>query len=59
MIVGSIVIVNKWKMCVGIEGLEGFIYGYDVIFLKLAIGYLKDRGIIEVVKYFESIEKLL
>lgn len=46
-------------MCVGIEGLEGFIYGYDVIFLKLAIEYLKGRGIIEVVNYFESIKKLL
>ncbi|MDE5093455.1 MAG: transketolase [Trichodesmium sp. St11_bin5] len=56
---GPIAIVNKRKMCVGIEGLEGSIHGHDVIPLKLAIGYLKDRGITEAVKYLESIEKPL
>ncbi|MGD1713064.1 transketolase C-terminal domain-containing protein [Dapis sp. BLCC M172] len=54
---GPIAIINKRKMCPGIEGLEGSTHGHDVIPLKLAIEYLKGRGITEAVNYLEAIEK--
>lgn len=53
---GPIALVNKRKMCVGIEGLEGSTHGHDVIPLKLAIAYLEKRGQTEAVNYLKSIE---
>lgn len=54
---GPIALVNKRKMSVGIEGLEGSTHGHDVISVDLAIAYLEKRGHTEAVKYLKSIEK--
>ncbi|MEW4487090.1 transketolase C-terminal domain-containing protein [Thalassoglobus sp. JC818] len=54
---GPVALMNKRKMCVGIEGLEGSAHGHDVIGTKVAIDYLKSRGRAEAVDYLESVEK--
>ncbi len=54
---GPVAVINKRKMCVGIEGLEGSPEGHDVIPLKLAIAYLEKRGHAEAVAYLKSIPK--
>ncbi|NEO51970.1 MAG: transketolase [Okeania sp. SIO3B5] len=54
---GPIAIINKRKMSVGIEGLEGSTHGHDVIPLKLAIEYLDAKGRTEAVNYLKDIEK--
>ena len=55
---GPIAIVNKRKMAVGIEGLEGSTHGHDVIPLDLAIAYLDKRGHDAAVAFLKSIPKL-
>ena len=55
---GPIAIVNKRKMAVGIEGLEGSTHGHDVIPLDLAIAYLEKRGHEAAVAFLKSIPKL-
>ena len=55
---GPIAIVNKRKMAVGIEGLEGSTHGHDVIPLDLAIAYLEKRGHDAAVTFLKSIPKL-
>jgi transketolase C-terminal domain/subunit/transketolase N-terminal domain/subunit len=41
---GPVALINKRKMCVGIEGLEGSPHGHDVISVDAAIAYLEARG---------------
>jgi transketolase len=41
---GPIAIINKRKMAVGIEGVEGSTHGHDVISVKAAISYLEAKG---------------
>ncbi len=54
---GPVALVNKRKMCVGIEGLEGSPQGHDVISVDLAIAYLENRGQTAAVEYLKGIEK--
>jgi len=54
---GPVAVINKRKMCVGIEGLEGETEGHDVIPLKLAINYLEKRGHEAAVAYLKGIVK--
>ena len=54
---GPVAVVNKRKMAVGIEGLEGETEGHDVIPLKLAIKYLEQKGHDGAVAYLKGITK--
>ena len=54
---GPIAVVNKRKMGVGIEGIEGSIHGHDVVSVKTAIAYLESKGQSAAVEYLQSIEK--
>jgi transketolase len=54
---GPVALVNKRKMAVGIEGIEGSTHGHDVIPVDKAIAYLEKRGQTEAVNYLKSIEK--
>ncbi|HEY9640228.1 MAG TPA: hypothetical protein V6C57_07080, partial [Coleofasciculaceae cyanobacterium] len=54
---GPIALINKRKMCVGIEGLEGSTHGHDVISLDKAIAYLEKRGYSEAVQVLKAIPK--
>ena len=54
---GPIALINKRKMCVGIEGLEGSPHGHDVIQTSVAIDYLKAQGRDAAVTYLESVTK--
>ncbi len=54
---GPVAVINKRKMCVGIEGLEGETEGHDVIPLKLAINYLEKRGYSAAVAHLNSVPK--
>ncbi len=55
---GPAAVINKRRMCVGIEGLEGSTHGHDVIPVDLAIAYLEGRGHNAAVAYLKSIQKL-
>jgi hypothetical protein len=46
---GPIAVINKRKMAVGIEGVEGSTHGHDVIALDKAIAYLDKQGRTEAV----------
>ena len=54
---GPVALVNKRKMCVGIEGLENSPHGHDVISVDLAIAHLEARGQTAAVEYLKGIEK--
>lgn len=54
---GPVALINKRKMCPGIEGLEGSNHGHDVINPSLAIEYLKAKGRDEAVTYLENVKK--
>ena len=54
---GPIALINKRKMCVGIEGLEGSNHGHDVIKKDMAITYLAQRGHTDAVEYLRNVEK--
>ncbi|QDL07818.1 transketolase [Brasilonema octagenarum UFV-E1] len=54
---GPVALVNKRKMAVGIEGIEGSTHGHDVIPADKAIAYLEKRGLTEAVRYLKSIQK--
>jgi len=54
---GPMALINKRKMCVGIDGLEGSPHGHDVISVKLAIEYLEARGQTDAVAYLKGVEK--
>lgn len=54
---GPVALVNKRKMAVGIEGIEGSIHGHDVIPVDKAIAYLEKRGLTAAVNYLKNIPK--
>jgi transketolase len=54
---GPISIVNKRKMAVGIDGIEGSPHGHDVIPVDAAIAYLEAKGRTEAATYLKGIEK--
>ncbi|NJL38905.1 MAG: transketolase [Leptolyngbyaceae cyanobacterium SM1_4_3] len=54
---GPVALINKRKMCVGIEGLEGSTHGHDVISVDLAIAYLESRKQTEAAKFLKNIQK--
>ena len=54
---GPIALINRRKMCVGIEGLEGSAHGHDVIKVSVAKEYLSKRGRTEAVAYLDSVTK--
>ncbi len=54
---GPRVLVNKRKMCVGIEGLEGKPNGHDVIAKTAALDYLSARGQDRAVAFLEGVGK--
>lgn len=53
---GPIALINKRKMCVGIDGLEGSAHGHDVIKTAVAIDYLKARGRDAAADYLTTVE---
>jgi len=55
---GPVAVINRRKMCVGIEGLEGSPHGHDVIPLDLAIAYLEKQGQDAAAAYLKGIPKL-
>ncbi|NJN57009.1 MAG: transketolase [Leptolyngbyaceae cyanobacterium SL_5_9] len=54
---GPVALINKRKMCVGIEGLEGSTHGHDVISVELAIAYLESRKQTEAAEFLKNIQK--
>ncbi|MFB2772139.1 transketolase C-terminal domain-containing protein [Pelatocladus sp. BLCC-F211] len=54
---GPIALVNKRKMAVGIDGIEGSTHGHDVIPVDKAIAYLEKHGQTAAVEYLKSIQK--
>ncbi len=54
---GTVAVINKRPMCVGIEGLEGSNHGHDVISVEKAIAYLEKRGLTEAVTFLKSVPK--
>lgn len=54
---GPIALINKRKMCPGIDGLEGSAHGHDVIKTAVAIDYLKANGRPEAAEYLSTVEK--
>lgn len=54
---GPQALINKRKMCVGIEGLEGSAHGHDVIKTSLAIEYLNARGRKAAAEYLGNVKK--
>ncbi|NJL23367.1 MAG: transketolase [Leptolyngbyaceae cyanobacterium SM1_3_5] len=53
---GPIALVNKRKMAVGIEGIEGSNHGHDVIPVKNAIPYLEKRGLTDAVNFLKNVQ---
>ncbi|OKH13603.1 transketolase [Fischerella major NIES-592] len=54
---GPIAVVNKRKMAVGIDGIEGSTHGHDVIPVDKAIAYLEKHGQTAAVEYLKNIQK--
>lgn len=54
---GPIALINRRKMCPGIDGLEGSNHGHDVIKVATAIEYLEQRGHADAVAFLKSVEK--
>lgn len=54
---GPVAMINKRKMCPGIEGLEGSCHGHDVIKVATAITYLEKRGLTAAVDALKNLEK--
>lgn len=54
---GPIALINRRKMCVGIEGLEGSAHGHDVIKVAVAKEHLAKRGRTAAVEYLDQVEK--
>ncbi|MBW4432705.1 MAG: transketolase [Pelatocladus maniniholoensis HA4357-MV3] len=54
---GPIALVNKRKMAVGIDGIEGSTHGHDVIPVDKAIAYLEKHGQSAAVEYLKNIKK--
>lgn len=54
---GPIALINRRKMCPGVDGLEGSAHGHDVIKTATAIEYLKANGRTEAADYLSTVEK--
>ncbi len=54
---GPVALINKRKMCVGIDALEGSAHGHDVIKSAVAIDYLKSQGRGEAAEYLTTVTK--
>jgi len=54
---GPIALMNKRKMCVGIDALEGSAHGHDVIKTAVAIEHLEGRGRSEAAAYLKTVTK--
>ena len=54
---GPMALINKRKMAVGIEGIEGSTHGHDVIPVDKAIAYLEVRGQNDAAQYLKDIKK--
>ncbi len=54
---GPVAVINRRRMCAGIEGLEGSTHGHDVITVDLAIAYLERRGQNAAADYLKTIHK--
>ncbi len=54
---GPVAVINKRKMAVGIEGIEGSPHGHDVIPVDAAIKYLEARGRTEAAEILKNTEK--
>ncbi|MHC4955470.1 MAG: transketolase C-terminal domain-containing protein [Planctomycetota bacterium] len=54
---GPFAVINKRKMAVGIEGLEGTAKGHDVIKASMAIDYLEARGRTDAVAFLKGVTK--
>lgn len=54
---GPIALINKRKMCVGIQGLEGSAHGHDVIKTATAIEYLKAHNRPDAADYLAGVKK--
>lgn len=54
---GPVALINKRKMCVGIDGLEGSNHGHDVIKTATAIKYLEKRGLTAAAEYLKGVKK--
>lgn len=54
---GPVAVINRRRMCVGIEGLEGSTHGHDVIPVDKAIAYLEGRGQDAAVRCLKAIVK--
>lgn len=54
---GPVALVNRRKMCPGIEGLEGSNHGHDVIKKDMAIAYLEKRGRQAAADFLKEVKK--
>ena len=54
---GPVALINKRKMAVGIEPLEGSPHGHDVIKASYAVGYLEKRGLNDAADYLKNVTK--
>lgn len=54
---GPVAVINKRKMAVGIDGLEGSTHGHDVIPVDKAVAYLEKRGQDEAARYLKQLQK--
>lgn len=51
---GPVALINKRPMAVGVAGIEGSPKGHDVIAVKLAVDYLKAKGLTEAVEVLQN-----
>jgi transketolase len=54
---GPVAVINKRKMAVGIDGIEGSTHGHDVIPVDAAIKYLEAKGRTEAANILKNTEK--
>ncbi len=54
---GPVAVINKRKMAVGIDGIEGSTHGHDVIPVDAAIKYLEAKGQTAAADILKNIEK--
>jgi len=55
---GPCAVINRRRMAVGVEGLEGSAKGHDVVDVETAIRYLGKRGRTAAVDYLKGVAKL-
>ncbi len=54
---GPFAVINKRKMAVGVDGLEGSPKGHDVVSVAVALDYLGKRGHEEAIAYINGVTK--